>query len=185
MRDYYDRQFDREDYNNRTESFLRGTRYSDPSNFRGIRYQPERISFQLRDQNIDRESVKRDYKRHQRSWWDRAGDEVLSWLGDDYAERRRRHDGEHRGKGPKNYKRSDERIKEDLNDRLTDEWNIDASDIEVNVFNGEVTLSGFVTDRYQKRKAAELAEQISGVTHVDNLIKVDPYASKNNVNLIP
>lgn len=137
----------------------------------------------------------RKYNKHQstpsspttesRNWWERAGDEVLSWMGDDYAERRRRHDGPHRGKGPKNYRRSDDRIKEEINDRLTDEWNVDASDIEVNVLNGEVTLTGFVTDRHQKRKAEEVAENVLGVTQVENRIKVDPYVSKANVNLIP
>jgi osmotically-inducible protein OsmY len=120
-----------------------------------------------------------------RRWWDRAGDEVLSWLGDDYAERRRRHDGGHRGKGPKNYRRSDERIREDINDKLTDEWNIDASDIEVTVSDGEVILNGYVSDLFQKRRAADLAENISGVTHVENRIRVNEYTPKDNVNLIP
>ena len=120
-----------------------------------------------------------------RGWWERAGDEVLSWMGDDYAIRRRRHDGLHRGKGPKNYIRSDERIREDINDRLTDEWNVDASDIEVSVTNGEVTLTGYVMDRHQKRKAEDIAESVSGVKHLENRIKVDPFVPKDNVNLIP
>lgn len=109
-----------------------------------------------------------------RNWLNRAGDEVLSWLGDDYAERRRRHDEEsHRGKGPKNFKRSDDRIRELINDSLTDDWQIDASDIEVTVSNGEVILSGYVNDRAQKRKAEDLAESISGVTNVENRIKLN------------
>lgn len=112
-----------------------------------------------------------------RSWWDKAGDEVLSWLGDDYAERRRRHDATHRGKGPKNYRRSDERIHEDINDRLTDEWNIDASDIEVTVTNGDVILTGYVADRFQKRRAAAIAEDVLGVTNVENRIKINSTAS--------
>jgi osmotically-inducible protein OsmY len=112
-----------------------------------------------------------------RNWWERAGDEVLSWLGDDYAERRRRQDATHRGKGPKNYKRSDERILEDINNRLTDEWNIDASDIEVTVTNGEVILTGFVADRYQKRRAADIADDVYGVTNVENRIKINSTAS--------
>jgi osmotically-inducible protein OsmY len=122
-----------------------------------------------------------------RGWWDRAGDEVLSWMGDDYATRRRRHDdyGLHRGKGPKNYVRGDDRIRDDVNDRLTDEYNVDASDIEVSVVNGEVILKGFVLDRFQKRRAEEVAEHVTGVKHVENRIKVDPAISKNNVNLIP
>jgi osmotically-inducible protein OsmY len=120
-----------------------------------------------------------------RTWWQRAGDEVLSWMGDDYAERRRRHDDMHAGKGPKNYRRTDERIKEDINDRLTDEWNIDASDIDVTVNSGEVILTGFVRDRFQKRRAEDVAEAVRGVRHVENRIRVDATQSKNNAELIP
>jgi osmotically-inducible protein OsmY len=109
-----------------------------------------------------------------RTWLNRVGDEVLSWMGDDYAERRRRHDDpSHRGKGPKNFKRSDDRIKEMINDALTDDWQIDASDIEVTVQNGEVILSGYVNERAQKRKAEDIAENISGVTQVENRIKIN------------
>lgn len=109
-----------------------------------------------------------------RTWLNRAGDEVLSWMGDDYATRRRRNDDEsHRGKGPKNFKRTDDRIKELINDSLTDDWQIDASDIEVNVQNGEVILSGYVNERAQKRKAEMLVENISGVTHIENRLKVN------------
>jgi hypothetical protein len=42
----------------------------------------------------------------------------------------------YRGRGPKNYTRSDERIREDLNERLTDSDEIDASNITVEVSNG-------------------------------------------------
>lgn len=132
----------------------------------------------------DPREISSPFSDNSRSWWDKAGDEVLSWFGDDYAERRRRHDY-HRGKGPKNYVRSDERIKEDINDQLTEEWSVDASDIEVNVFNGEVILTGYVGNRWQKRRAEDVAERVSGVKDVENRIKVDPYVSKENVNLIP
>ena len=120
----------------------------------------------------------------ERNWWERAGDEVLSWMGDDYAERRRRHDM-YRGKGPKNYKRPDERIREDISDRLTDEYTVDASDIEVTVNNGEVILTGYVLDRFQKRRAAEIAEAVSGVIQIENRIRVAETTPKNNLNLIP
>src|SRR5690606_1350571 len=49
--------------------------------------------------------------------------------------------GQHRGKGPKGYTRSDERIVEDINDRLTDDSYVDAENIEVGVNGGEVVLS--------------------------------------------
>lgn len=80
--------------------------------------------------------------------------------------------GEHRGRGPKGYRRSDERIREDINDRLTDDSWLDASNIEVAVEGGEVTLSGSVDSRQAKRRAEDLAERVSGVEDVQNNIKV-------------
>src|SRR5205814_2195175 len=51
------------------------------------------------------------------------------------------------GLGPKGYKRSDARINEDVNDRLTDDPWLDARQIAVVVSNCEVTLSGTVDSR--------------------------------------
>ena len=80
--------------------------------------------------------------------------------------------GQHRGKGPKGYKRSDERIQEDINDRLSDHGELDATDIEVKVQNGEVTLSGTVKDKTSKRRAEDIADEVSGVSNVENKIKI-------------
>lgn len=80
--------------------------------------------------------------------------------------------GSHRGKGPKNYKRDDSRIKDDVNDALTDHHNIDASDISVEVTNGNVILSGHVDDRQAKREAEYAIDYISGVSNVENRIHV-------------
>jgi osmotically-inducible protein OsmY len=109
-----------------------------------------------------------------RGWWDRASDAVASWFGDEEAERRRRMDQqrEHRGRGPKGYRRSDERIKEDVNDRLSDDYYLDASEVEVAVTNTEVTLTGTVNSREDKRRAEDLAESVSGVTNVENRLRV-------------
>lgn len=76
------------------------------------------------------------------------------------------------GRGPKNYQRSDDRIREEISDRLTDDPRIDASDLVVDVSNCEVTLSGTVNDRDQKRRAEDLAESISGVKEVTNNIRL-------------
>jgi len=119
-----------------------------------------------------------DYRndRNDRSWWDKTKDEVASWFGDDDAERRRRMDerreGNYRGKGPKNYTRSSDRIKEDVSDRLSDAWDIDASDIDVSVDGNEVTLSGTVPSKQQKRRAEDIAESVSGVHNVQNNLRV-------------
>lgn len=106
-----------------------------------------------------------------RDFWDRAGDEIASWFGDEDAERRRERD-QHRGRGPKGYVRSDARIEEDVNDRLTDDGLLDASDIEVDVAEREVTLSGTVASRTAKRRAEDLADSVSGVEHVQNNLRV-------------
>lgn len=91
-----------------------------------------------------------------------------------------RKEGLYRGKGPKGYKRSDERIREDINDRLSDDYNLDASEIEVEVKNGEVTLSGTVSERSDKRRAEDVAESISGVSNVENRIRVSRSSSDSS-----
>jgi osmotically-inducible protein OsmY len=111
-----------------------------------------------------------------RGWWDRAADEVLSWFGDEGAEHRRRSEdrgaGAYRGRGPKNYRRSDERIRDDINDRLTDNDWLDASDVDVSVHSGEVILSGTVDSRYAKRLAEDIADSVTGVNNVQNNLRV-------------
>ncbi|HYG02856.1 MAG TPA: BON domain-containing protein [Chryseosolibacter sp.] len=116
-----------------------------------------------------------------RSWWNRTKDEVSSWFGDEEAERRRERDmrNSHRGKGPRNYSRSDDRIKEDVNDRLSDDPWVDASEIDVTVNNGEVTLTGTVNNRSDKRRAEDLAEAVSGVKNVENRIRAGRTSDMN------
>lgn len=122
----------------------------------------------------------RDYngnynRQGNRDWWDKTKDEVSSWFGDEDAERRRRTDrrlGAHRGRGPKGYIRSDERIREDINDRLSDDSYLDATEIDVTVNNGEATLTGTVENRIDKRRAEDLAEDVSGVKNVQNQLRV-------------
>ncbi|HKU38671.1 MAG TPA: BON domain-containing protein, partial [Polyangiales bacterium] len=58
-------------------------------------------------------------------------------------------------RGPKGYKRSDERIREDVSDRLSQEDELDPSEIEVMVSNGDVTLTGTVETRREKFLAEE------------------------------
>jgi hypothetical protein len=77
-----------------------------------------------------------------------------------------------RGRGPKNYRRPDNLIREDINDRLTDDRYVDASEIEVDVKEGEVILSGYVPDRAAKRRAEDLAEGVFGVKYTENRLKV-------------
>jgi osmotically-inducible protein OsmY len=83
-------------------------------------------------------------------------------------------EGEHRGKGPRNYRRSDERILDDVAETLWDHPTLDASEIEIESQNGEVTLKGIVPDRESKRLAEDLIENIKGVTNIENRIRVGP-----------
>src|SRR5690242_1928486 len=80
--------------------------------------------------------------------------------------------GRFTGRGPRGYQRSDERIREDINERLTEHPEIDASDIEVQVKGGEVTLTGTVDRRQTKRMAEDLCENVSGVKEVHNQLRV-------------
>jgi osmotically-inducible protein OsmY len=79
--------------------------------------------------------------------------------------------GQNFGKGPKGYKRSDERIKEEVCDILA-ESDIDAREIEVSVKDGEVTLTGMVMDRQLKHLAERLADEVTGVQEIHNQIRV-------------
>jgi osmotically-inducible protein OsmY len=76
------------------------------------------------------------------------------------------------GRGPQNYKRSDDRISEDINEELTQDPELDASDVNVEVRSGEVVLKGTVPDRESKRRAEEIAECCSGVKDVMNQLRI-------------
>lgn len=111
-----------------------------------------------------------------RNWWDRTRDEVSSWFGSDDAERRRDQDrvnGPHKGKGPKGYQRSGDRIREDVCDRLSDNPTIDASGIEVKMDGNDVVLTGTVDSREDKRRAEDIVEAVSGVSNVQNQLRVN------------
>jgi hypothetical protein len=80
--------------------------------------------------------------------------------------------GIHHGKGPRNYTRSDARIREDINDMLYEDPYIDASDVEVSVENGDVILSGTIDDRMVKRRIDDILDTVRGVKHWENRLRV-------------
>ncbi len=80
--------------------------------------------------------------------------------------------GPYVGYGPRGYHRSDERIHEDVCERLTEHGDVDARDIEVTVAGAEVTLSGTVPSRGQKRLAEDVADAVSGVIEVHNRLRI-------------
>lgn len=89
-----------------------------------------------------------------------------------YGERGQGMPGPYTGRGPKGYHRSDERIKEDVCERLTRHPEVDAEDVEVDVRDGEVFLRGSVMDRYQKRTAEDAIEGVSGVKDIQNQLRI-------------
>jgi hypothetical protein len=86
--------------------------------------------------------------------------------------------GRYAGRGPKNYQRSDERIREDVIERLTDHPDLDATDIDVDVQHCEVTLAGEVEERYAKHLAEDLAGQVWGVHDVHNQLRVRKHENR-------
>ncbi|MBJ6126808.1 BON domain-containing protein [Microvirga splendida] len=139
------------------------------------------------DARRDRDPGFRRYDRHRsgRSSWEqdkRAGRELVQAAEnfyEDFAgavglETEHHRERGYRGRGPRNYRRSDERILDEVAHRLTDDPHVDASDIEIGVKDREVMLSGRVTTRFEKRRAEDIAEAVSGVTHVQNNLRVRP-----------
>jgi BON domain len=78
-----------------------------------------------------------------------------------------------RGLGPRNVTRADDRIREDVCEALMDDEDLDASEIEVSVKEGEVTLVGKVASRLDKRLAEDLSANVSGVRDVNNQLRTE------------
>ena len=77
-----------------------------------------------------------------------------------------------RGRGPKGYQRSDERLKEMICERLTDDPAIDASNVTIEVNGQCVKLTGTVDDRSTKYEIEELVENFGSVKDIDNQLRV-------------
>lgn len=80
--------------------------------------------------------------------------------------------GPYYGVGPRNYRRSDQRIYEDVNDRLMRHGGINARDIEVQVEHGEVILNGTVPSLWTKRAVEDTAMSVLGVEDVQNMLRI-------------
>jgi len=126
--------------------------------------------------DLDDASRQREPWRSQRSSYD----ERSSW---DYGQNRGQRTGSdygsfaspqqsHRGRGPQGYQRSDERLKEMICERLTDDPAIDASNVTVEVTSQIVKLTGSVDDRGTKYEIEELVESFGGVKDIDNQLRV-------------
>jgi hypothetical protein len=60
---------------------------------------------------------------------------------------------------------------------------LDATEIEVAVSNAEVTLTGTVQSRSDKRRAEDIAESVSGVSNVENRLRVKESSLNRNTDL--
>jgi osmotically-inducible protein OsmY len=82
-----------------------------------------------------------------------------------------------RGRGPKGYQRTDDRLKELICECLMEDPNIDASEVTIEVSGSVVTLSGTVDDRHTKYRIEEAAESVGGVRDINNQLRVQPQSS--------
>ena len=116
-------------------------------------------------------SAHREHGRDRDVWSAGHGTEAgQTWTDRTYAGRPQ--DRSFAGRGPRGWRRSDDRLLEDVSEALTRDPHVDASEIEVQVKDGEVTLSGTVTDRAQKRAAEDCVDRLEGVRDVHNRIRV-------------
>ena len=76
------------------------------------------------------------------------------------------------GRGPQKYRRSDARILEDVCDELTAAPDVDATEIDVAVTDGIVSLRGTVESRQSKRRADDIAAYVPGVRDVENHLRI-------------
>ena len=116
----------------------------------------------------------REAGRETGDFFRRAGEKVASWFGGaDTPDRDRDRGRDFRGLGPKGYKRADERINDEAHERLTDDPWVDATNIIITASGGEIILSGTVENREAKHRAERCVEDISGVNHVQNNLRID------------
>ncbi len=76
----------------------------------------------------------------------------------------------HRGKGPRNFSRTDEHLREEVCELFLMNPDLDPRDIVVSVREGVVTLEGRIHRREDRYLAEDLAYGVTGVKDVINLI---------------
>jgi hypothetical protein len=79
---------------------------------------------------------------------------------------------ERRGRPPRNYRRSDERIRDEMCELIARQTDVDASEVDIEVMSGVVTMTGVVEDRAAKRELEDVAERVFGVADIHNNLKV-------------
>lgn len=113
---------------------------------------------------------------NQGSWMQRGnmqGADEYGGMGSSVSSTRGDRRGEHYGKGPKGFQYKDEDLERRVSRLLYKDGRVDASDIEVQVKDGEVTLSGTVQSRELKNYLEDRIEsEVDGVREVNNMLRV-------------
>ncbi len=81
---------------------------------------------------------------------------------------------DHTGRGPRNFRRTDGRLHDEICELLTSDDQIDASEVEVSVVDGDVLITGTVETLDLKHLAEDIAFRVSGVLDVTNQLRVGP-----------
>lgn len=97
-----------------------------------------------------------------------------TWGEERYAAERQEEQGQRRAdRGPRTQRRSDETLAQEIRDILTNDPELDATEIEVQVEGGAVTISGVVYGTDARLLAEELVESLTGVREVHNQLRVE------------
>ena len=89
------------------------------------------------------------------------------------GERREEQGRRQTNSGPRSRRKSDENLTQEIREILTADPELEATDIEVEVEGGAVTLRGAVVDSDARLLAEELVESLSGVREVHNRLRVE------------
>jgi osmotically-inducible protein OsmY len=96
----------------------------------------------------------------------------MTWGEGGRGAERRKPGGSDGRQGAQFHRRSDDKIHEEIWELLSNNPDLDASAIELQVESGEVTLSGTVDSRDAKWLTEDLVTSVTGVREVTNRLKV-------------
>lgn len=80
--------------------------------------------------------------------------------------------GKHAGKGPRDFRISDERILENVCERLFEDEYVDATHVCVEIRSGEITLRGRIESGWMRDRTEQIAAGVYGVELVRNELRI-------------
>jgi osmotically-inducible protein OsmY len=96
----------------------------------------------------------------------------MTWGEGQRGAERRKPGGSQAGQSAKFHRRADDTIHEEIWELLSNSADLDATEIELHVEAGEVTLTGNVESRDARWLAEDLVNSVTGVREVTNRLKV-------------